>query len=451
MQSKLITALTLMCILVCFSCSSRTVRIGIVGDQFGAYSAEKSYEIMAEGVEYLSQFNPDIVLHVGDMVESIRDIDDHNDYRRNFHTADSIMRSLDRPWLVAIGDHDVVPPVYEPLSGNRTREAWFMDLIRQTDVPVADKPYYSYDHQGYHFIVLYSMENLHTDPRWGSIFLNKISREQREWLKRDLEEHQSAKGNIVLVHHPHWYVWQNWKPVHDLLKEYNTHLVIAGHYHYDQDEGLIDGIRYLVMGATGGVIKDTDIASASQEIGMITLTPKGVRSYELYDIEEKTEIEWTPRISMDRLQALSCMLDNLWQDEDLYINDRGELFSPDVSGDYRKVDHISFESLSNPIDLPVRIGIEPVEDIYTQSFWIRNKDTVRSEKMTFDPGERAGWANYSTVGNWGTLTPVWSAEIGDIKEQELSGLSFDITLRFTDTKERVIRKNITYYLKNMSE
>lgn len=422
--------------LVLGSCNTGEIRIGILGDQFGSYSSENSFVIMHQGIAELAAKDPDIVLHVGDMLESVQGVASFEDYRALHEQALSNMEHFNCPWLLAAGDHDVVPPDYRPLSEDRSRETWFMDLI-QTALPFGnEKPYYSYNFQGYHFIVLYSMEHLHTDPRWGSIFLNKISDDQLHWLREDLENNKRSKGIVVLVHHPHWYVWQNWQPVHDLLKQYKTRAVIAGHYHYDQDEGLIDGIRYLVMGSSGGVIKNTDIHSGTQEIGLLRLRRRGVAEARLWEIGSGREVEWTPRVSMDRIQALSCMLDNLWGEIRVY-SDGKQL--RDSQG--RPLEYVVLSALSNPLDLPLKIRIRPDDDIYGDMYWLLDGDTLRQEAILLLPGQRSGWANYATVGNWSPLPPIWMAETKEISA-DLQVLQFRITLTFEDTRERVLNKTL---------
>jgi len=429
--------------LVLSSCSSQEIRIGILGDQFGSYLAENSYAIMQQGVTELAAMDPDIVLHVGDMLESVQGVSSFEDYRAFYEQAIGNMGRFDCPWLLAVGDHDVVPPDYRPLSDDRSREAWFMDLMQITLPFLDEKPYYSYDLNGYHFVVLYSMEYLHTDPRWGSIFLNKISDEQLRWLREDLENSKRAKGIVVLVHHPHWYVWQNWQPVHDILKQYKTRAVIAGHYHYDQDEGLIDGIRYLVMGSSGGVIKDSDVHSGTQEIGFLRLNPRGLSEMRLFEIGSGREVEWTPRISMDRIQALSCMLDNLWGEIQIYSDGKQLCDSRGMPLEY-----IALSTLSNPLDLPLKIRILPEDDLYGDMYWLLEGDTLRQEAILLQPGQRSGWANYATVGKWSPLPLIWIAETKK-NPSTLSALQLGISLTFEDTRERVLNKTLNYTVQKL--
>ena len=420
---------------ICFySCGDRTFTIGIVGDQFGSDDAKKSFRIMHKTVQKLCLHNPDVLLHVGDIVESIRGVDSFKDYKFNFNTATTIMNSSGKPWLLAIGDHDVVPPVYQACSPDRSREEWFLSCANQFKTPIGDEPYYSKDIRGYHFISLYSMENLHTDPRWGSIFLNKINTEQLTWLRNNLENNKHSKGIIVLVHQPHWYVWSNWKKIHDLLREYPVIAVIAGHFHYDQDDGMIDGIRYLVMGASGGAVKDTDAHSGGvQEYAVLKLIGNKIKNINLFEVNSDSALELTPRRSMDRIQAISCMLDNLWQDINLIrvgdsiVNTKNDLNA------------LGLTSLSNPIDLPIEITID-----YPDSILILGP--TDSNSFTLKPGERVGWANYSNVGQWYQVSPLWQAKLSG-KYKDINSISLSIVVKFNDIRKRYIRRTIEYTVK----
>ncbi|RKY62452.1 MAG: hypothetical protein DRP96_00195 [Candidatus Neomarinimicrobiota bacterium] len=426
-----------------FSCDGyREITIGIVGDQFGAYDAEKSYQVMQQAVDKLCAKNPDVILHVGDIVESIRGIDTFEDFESNFRRAVTIMNGTQKPWLIALGDHDVVPPRYLACSPDRSREKWFMDCCQRYETPVGDKPYYSKNVAGYHFISLYSMENLHTDPRWGSIFLNKIKTEQLSWLKDDLEENKSSKGIIVLIHHPQWYVWSNWMEIHGILREYPVIAVIAGHYHYDQDDGLIDGIRYIVMGASGGVVKDTDAHSGgAQEYGLLKLKKDKITAFNLFEVNSDSMLELTPRRSMDRLQAISCMLDNLWKDVNLVASDGEKSLQ---KSDLTKDQQIILTSLANPIDIPIEISIEFPDTLLTDPVWNAGDSTISGyEPIKLKPGERISWANYSNVGQWYQPPALWQAKIiSDAKEN--TQITLSVLVKLQDTRQRFIRHAVIF-------
>ena len=425
-----------------YSCAHQQLTIGIVGDQFGSFDTEKSYEIMQESVNKLVNYNPDILLHVGDIVESIRGIGSFKDYESNFITATKIMNSTQIPWLLAVGDHDVNPPNYQACSSDRSRETWFMACCELYDTPISDKPYYSKDVKGYHFISLYSLENLHTDPRWGSIFLNKINTEQISWLRDDLKNNKHSKGIIVLVHQPNWYVWSNWMKIHEILRGYNVIAVIAGHYHYDQDDGIIDNIHYIVMGSSGGIVKDTDAHSGGvQEYAILKLKGSKIDNLNLFEVKSDSVLEWTPRKSMDRIQAISCMLDNLLQD--VHLARKGDSIVV-LNGSSLDGNYLALASLANPIDIPIEIEILFPDTILTNPVWnISDSTMIGYGHVKLSPGERIGWANYSNVGQWYQFPGLWKAEIIS-DDKNLKYITLTVIVKFYDTKHRFINRSITY-------
>ena len=429
-------------ILGLYSCAYQGITIGIVGDQFGSYNADESYQVMQESVNKLVKYKPDVLLHVGDIVESISGIDSFEDYEYNFKIATDIMNGTQKPWLLAVGDHDVNPPNYQTNSSDRSREAWFMDCCQRYEIPISDKPFYSKDVKGYHFISLYSMENLHTDPRWGSIFLDKINAEQILWLKNNLEKSKHSNGIVVIVHHPHWYVWSNWMEIHEILRDYPVIAVIAGHYHYDQDDGTIDGIRYIVMGSSGGVIKDIDAHSGGvQEYGVLKIKGSKIENLNLFEVISDSVLELTPRRSMDRIQAISCMLDNLWKDVNLIIKDGKVVTQKNGLPDDQKIE---LTSLANPIDIPIEIEIVFPDTILTNPVWnIGDSTIVGYDRIVLDPGERIGWANYSNVGQWNQPSALWQARFipGD---KNFKQITLSVLVKFYDTRQRFIRRSITY-------
>jgi hypothetical protein len=321
------------------------VRIGIVGDQTGSSNLKKSYAIMAEGCKTLNVYKPEIVLHVGDIVESTKG---DEEVKFDFNKAADNLNDISVngsivPWYLAAGDHDVNPPNdYTPGTKNKEKQKLFLQLLskeystRKINFLNINNLYYSFDFKGYHFICLFSEDNLRTDPRWGNIFMDKLNREQFNWLQKDLQKVGNNKGIIVFLHQPMWYNWTGWQKVHDLLKRYNTIAVIAGHFHYNQNEGYKDGIRYVVVGSTGG-----DIKTASDNAG-------GVYHVTVMDIDDDNKIglslislgddnhsvaAFTARRDMDRIQTIYTMQTTLEWD-------------PKYAGKVVE---------ANPIDIPVNI------------------------------------------------------------------------------------------------
>ena len=318
------------------------LKIGIIGDQTGSLDLEKSYSIMQEGCESLGELQPEIVLHVGDIVESSKADDEIKmDFKKAVINLDSIKVNGEIvPWYITAGDHDVNPPRnYSPGSKDQSKKKLFLNLLkdeylnRYSAKLNIDKLYYSFDFKDYHFISLFSEDNLRTDPRWGNIFMNKIRDKQFKWLKRDLDN-AGMKKTIVFLHQPMWYNWTGWQKVHELFRQYNVIAVIAGHFHYNQDEGYKDGIRYLVVGSTGGRTKNASKnAGGIYHVTLLVIDNNGKIELKLIPTNSKShELPFTNREDMDRVQAIDVMLSML---------------------PYGKYAGRAVEA--NPIDLPIEI------------------------------------------------------------------------------------------------
>ena len=266
----------------------------------------------------------------------------------------------------------------------------------------------------------------------------------------DLRSHKNDRGIVIVIHQPQWYAWSNWSKVHRILREYPVAGVIAGHFHYDQDEGTIDGIRYMVIGATGGSVKDCDRNSGgSHQFAVLTLDGDTFTAVNLYDVETGESLEFTPRASMDRIQSVSTMIANLRSDESLSLVDGG-IFSSSGGGKPEPVSEIGLESLMNPIDLPLEIEISSAGELFVNTYWNGATGPLPGDSpFVLAPGERVGWANYSNSGQWRRPPPLWVGEIAAGKLQGGGAQSVDMNIKvsFTDEKPRWIRDTIRFPLR----
>ena len=158
-------------------------------------------------------------------------------------------------------------PVYNTV-GNHELFAFYTHNIDTTDVDYGDRmyrryigdPWYSFDHKGWHFISLKSIEQPPTRRYQG-----EINPEQLEWLKQDLAAVDSLTPIIVTVHIPLITVYDQWKhggtytnspvsvitngkEVMDLLRTRNIRLILQGHQHYLEDL-VVDGVHVITGGA----------------------------------------------------------------------------------------------------------------------------------------------------------------------------------------------------------
>lgn len=303
-------ALALTFLITALSSAWADIKIGIIGDQTGAADLDKAYGVMQQGVDAMNREHPDVVLHAGDLVESLQTPDQ---ITARFNQATAILSGLVSPWYLTAGDHDVSPPNFVQNSPDHSRELLFQGLYAKLNPLVQRRLYYSFDVKGYHFVVLYSTEALDSDPRWGNIFYAGISDAQYEWLAADLAAHAATRGVFVLLHQPLWYMWSTWDRVHQLLARYPTKAVTAGHFHYNQADSRIDNIAYRVVGATGG---DTKQGSANagdlQHVTMLTAKDNGSLDFRIFPLAPYAQIAWTSREIMDRVQAQDVLLGNIY-------------------------------------------------------------------------------------------------------------------------------------------
>lgn len=435
----------------------RPLRVGIIGDQTGTHHMEKAYAALEKGVHILSKQNIDLALHVGDIVES-RESDET--YIHRFNTAGKIIDKLGVPWFLTPGDHDVNPPIFQPGSDDRSKESLFRRLYEKKMETVKDHLYYSFDFEGVHFISLYAHETLHADPRWGDIFMARISDEQLQWLDQDLKKNKDARAIIVFLHQPLWYNWSGWIRVHQLLKKYPVRGVVAGHFHYDQDEGELDGIRYITVGATGGTVKQAGRdAGNAWHVTVMTIDDQNL-SFKLLALDDSTPLHLTPRIDMDRIQAVDTMMGSMWQFDKrnpVYLN--GSRLVSDCHAD--KPARINISYIGNPIDLPIEIDLEFNADHIELSSAAFQKELCRtdenSSKCVIPPGARVASSNLSSVQfsfDGSAPEPIWTAVPVLTDSQPMPGeqLNLNMKISFQGQSGRLfVTKEVYTQLKTCEE
>ncbi len=132
--------------------SAEPINIGIIGDQTGTANLDDAYGVLKQGVAALRNPNLDVVLHVGDLVEST---DTEANIRARFAQATGILGALNVPWYLTAGDHDVNPPGFQQNSTDRSRETLFKKLYGAINPLAAKNLYYSFDVRAITWIRLY--------------------------------------------------------------------------------------------------------------------------------------------------------------------------------------------------------------------------------------------------------------------------------------------------------
>lgn len=153
---------------------------------------------------------PALTIHTGDIT--------HLSKAAEFDLAAQLLSGLNITELHTVpGEHDVT-------DGPGTE--YFQRFGKASD----NKGYYSFDHNGVHFIGLLNV--MHFKPNG----LGSLGDDQLEWLENDLKGRSSSTPIVVFAHMPMWTIYGGWGTgdagrAMDYLKRFGSVTVLNGHIH----------------------------------------------------------------------------------------------------------------------------------------------------------------------------------------------------------------------------
>jgi Icc protein len=213
-----------------------------------------------KAIDTLNILDPDFIITGGDLVMDVLD--------QTYGRADSLYslyqemsKGFNMPVYNTVGNHEVY--------------GWHRNEEGIEDHPEFGKKmfenrlgdrYYSFDHKGWHFIVL---DALARHP--SGYYMGKIDKEQIDWLKTDLQNVEKETPIVISVHLPFVTTWAqigqgsltanpenavttNSLEVLQLFKEYNLKLVLQGHLHFLEDIFVGNKIHFITAGAVCGYL-----------------------------------------------------------------------------------------------------------------------------------------------------------------------------------------------------
>jgi 3',5'-cyclic AMP phosphodiesterase CpdA len=156
---------------------------------------------------------PALTIHTGDIT--------HLATPKQFDDASQLLSQLRIAELHTVpGEHDVT---------DGTGAEYFS---RFGKAAAANKGYYSFDHQGVHFVALNNVMNFRPEG------LGALGDEQLAWLKADLAGRSSSTPIVVFAHMPLWTIYQPWgwgtgdaDAAMSYLKRFGSVTVLNGHIH----------------------------------------------------------------------------------------------------------------------------------------------------------------------------------------------------------------------------
>jgi len=218
----------------------------ILGDRWGGDPSGTA--VMRGIVDEINRLQPDFCISVGDLIPGYT-----ADPKKLAGMYDHLRKEIGRltvKFMAVPGNHDIFDLP--------SRDAW----VRHWG-----KLYYSFDYRNAHFVVLNSEDALNK---------NKILGPQREWLEKDLSAFRKRRPDgpiFVFFHKPLWrYPTSGFlEQVQPILARHKVHTVFCGHWHSYAKGKTRDGVRYVMIGSSGGYQGEHEALGSFFQYGHVTV------------------------------------------------------------------------------------------------------------------------------------------------------------------------------------
>jgi 3',5'-cyclic AMP phosphodiesterase CpdA len=155
---------------------------------------------------------PALILHTGDIT--------HLSRAAEFDTAAQLLSELQVTELhTTPGEHDVA-------------DTSVTEYFNRYGKPSQNRGYYSFDHQGVHFVSLINVLNFKQNG------LGALGHDQLEWLEADLQGRSASTPIVVFAHMPLWTIYERWgwgtsdaDQAMGYLRRFGSVTVLNGHIH----------------------------------------------------------------------------------------------------------------------------------------------------------------------------------------------------------------------------
>ncbi|MCK0131999.1 metallophosphoesterase [Flavobacteriaceae bacterium F08102] len=210
-------------------------------------------------IDSINKLNIDFVITGGDLVYDV--------LRGNFNRSDSLfqaystaIKKINVPVYNTIGNHELFG-IYKESDINKNHPDYKYGMYER----YLGKRYYSFNHKGWHFISLCSIEE--KDQR----YIGLIDEEQKQWLKKDLAKLDENTPVVITTHIPFISTYNQRYPKKNKIKQVpnnlwiynrdeilkmfnnlNLKLVLQGHLHWLEDLNLQNRTRFITGGSVAG-------------------------------------------------------------------------------------------------------------------------------------------------------------------------------------------------------
>ena len=212
-------------------------------------NAPKGFQM---AIDKTNELNPDFVITGGDLVyDAMRGGQARCDSL--FSLYKEMSKGFRMPVYNTLGNHDLFA-IYPESPESETHPDYKYGMFER----YFGKTYYSFDHKGWHFIILNSLD-VTADKKYRGHFRE----EQIEWLKSDLDKTDSLTPIVVISHIPMLSVRgqmagsagpmiDNVAEVFKILENKNLKLILQGHIHWKESGQVNDRFEFITGGSIAG-------------------------------------------------------------------------------------------------------------------------------------------------------------------------------------------------------
>lgn len=204
-------------------------------------------------IDKANELNPDFVLTGGDLVYDVmRGNQERGDTLFSLYTE--MIKGFNMPVYHCVGNHDLFG-IYEESPEDSNHPDYKYGMFER----YLGKTYYSFDHKGWHFIVLNSLD-VTPNKRYTGIF----HKEEMEWLKENIAKVDKSTPIVITTHLPMISNYaqvngsegrrnvSNAHEVFNLLENHNLKLILQGHIHWKEYGFINDRFHYITGGSIAG-------------------------------------------------------------------------------------------------------------------------------------------------------------------------------------------------------
>ncbi len=236
---------------------------------------------------------PDIIVNTGDSIMDSLDTRDKGAVEAQWDVYNSILKSeCSLPVIHAIGNHDV-------WGWNHPEASINSDPLYGKNMALEklglEKPYYSFDRAGWHFLVL---DSIHLPDEVSEYpYIGQLDEEQFKWLMQDINSLAALNKPVCILSHipivaaceyfdgpneesGNWVVPGSWMHIDArrfrdyFLQVPNVRLCLSGHTHQYESLDYL-GVRYVTSGAVCGNWWRGDYLNFSPAYVMVNLYEDG--------------------------------------------------------------------------------------------------------------------------------------------------------------------------------